>query len=63
MTETGTNKVGRVTTKGVFREYTVPTPNSQPHAIVTGPDGKIWFTEASGNKMGVLTLRPGRGCR
>src|SRR5262245_37930232 len=28
-------------------EYTVPTVPGRPHAIVAGPDGNLWFTEAS----------------
>jgi hypothetical protein len=26
-------------------EYTVPTPNSKPTDITSGPDGNLWFTE------------------
>src|ERR1700680_2197856 len=34
-------------------EYTIPTANSFPIAITTGPDGALWFTEA--NKIGRVT--------
>jgi streptogramin lyase len=39
----------------LIAEYTVPTPNSGPMGIVTGPDGNIWFTEYDGNKIGRIT--------
>ncbi len=38
-----------------FSEYAIPTPNSNPFSIVTGPDGALWFTENSGNKIGRIT--------
>jgi virginiamycin B lyase len=31
------------------------TPNSVPIAITAGPDGNLWFTEQSGNRIGVIT--------
>ena len=37
---------------GTISEYAIPTPNSQPASIVTGPDGALWFTEFGGNKIG-----------
>jgi virginiamycin B lyase len=43
-----------VTTSGVFTEYNVPTAASQPYDITSGPDGNIWFTEQSGNKIGKI---------
>jgi streptogramin lyase len=33
-------------------EYAVPTSSSTPVDIAAGPDGALWFTEASGNKIG-----------
>ena len=36
-------------------EYSVPTSNSGPVGIVSGPDGKLWFTECSANKVGTVT--------
>ncbi len=38
-----------------FITYDVPTPDSAPLAIVTGPDGNLWFTESNANKIGVVT--------
>ena len=37
---------------GVFTEYPVPTVSSQPRGITVGPDGAIWFTEKTANKLG-----------
>jgi len=36
-------------------EYPTPTTSSQPQGIVTGPDGALWFTESSSNKIGRIT--------
>jgi streptogramin lyase len=38
-------------------EFTVTTANSQPNGIAAGPDGNLWFTEAStlANKIGRIT--------
>src|ERR1700693_1833325 len=36
----------------VITEFTVP---GQPYGIVAGPDGALWFTEYSGNKIGRFT--------
>jgi virginiamycin B lyase len=49
------NKIGRITTAGIFTEFTPPTASSEPQGIAVGPDGAIWFTEAAGNKIGRLT--------
>lgn len=43
--------MAKVTTSGTFTEYTIPTINSQPIGIAAGPDGNLWLTEASGNKV------------
>ncbi|MEO8584735.1 MAG: Ig-like domain-containing protein [Acidobacteriota bacterium] len=42
---------------GTFSEFPIPTVNSQPQGIAAGPDGNIWFTESSGNK--VVRITPG----
>jgi streptogramin lyase len=36
-------------------EYAVPTAGSAPTGIAAGPDGALWFTEFSGNKIGRMT--------
>src|SRR5947199_7105244 len=38
-----------------FSEYPIPTSASVPTEIVVGPDGALWFTEFSGNKIGRVT--------
>jgi streptogramin lyase len=40
---------------GTFTEFAVPTAGGEPVAITTGPDGKLWFSEAAGNKIGRIT--------
>jgi streptogramin lyase len=35
--------------------FDIPTPDSAPWQIVTGPDGAIWFTEFRGHKIGRIT--------
>jgi hypothetical protein len=51
-TEFNGNKVAKITTRGAFTEYAVPTPNSAPDGIAAGPDGNMWFAEFSGNQVG-----------
>src|SRR5205823_5779856 len=41
--------------KSRFTEFSIPTASSDPHGIVTGPDGNLWFTEFSGNNIGRIT--------
>ncbi len=36
----------------VLREWTIPTPNSQPHDIIADDEGIVWFTEIAANKIG-----------
>jgi virginiamycin B lyase len=50
------NKIGRITTSGIISEFTIPTPNARPHAIVTGPDRALWFTEWGSNQIGRITI-------
>src|SRR6266571_1365269 len=38
-----------------FIQYPVPTANSKPIEITSGPDGNLWFTEESGNNIGRIT--------
>jgi len=49
-----------VTTSGNFSEFPIPTAASNPRGITAGPDGALWFTESSGNKIGRLTAGPKR---
>lgn len=36
-------------------EYTIPTANSYPTSITSGPDGNLWFTEMFGHQIGRIT--------
>ena len=47
------NKIGRIHTGGAITEYPLPT-NGSPYGIASGPDGRVWFTEVIGNKIGAL---------
>ncbi len=38
-----------------FVEFTIPTANSSPAGIITGPDGNLWFTEHATNKIGRIS--------
>jgi virginiamycin B lyase len=54
-TESKGNRIGRVTTQGVFEEFVIPTRASRPGGIAEGSDHALWFTELHGNKIGRLT--------
>jgi len=49
------NKIGRITPQGQITEFPIPTFDSFPDGITTGPDGALWFTENTGNKIGRIT--------
>lgn len=53
--ESQRDKIGRVTTDGVFTEYATPTSLSSPWQIASGPDGALWFTERAGHQIGRVT--------
>jgi streptogramin lyase len=38
-----------------INEFSVPTANSEPFGIASGPDGSLWFAEGNGNKIGRIT--------
>ena len=40
---------------GQITEYPIPTSDAFAADITVGPDGAIWFTESSGNKIGRVT--------
>jgi streptogramin lyase len=46
--------IGRITTGGAITEYPLPLVGSLPRRIASGPDQRVWFTEAKGNKIGAL---------
>jgi len=35
-------------------DFSIPTANSSPVAITTGPDGNLWFTENNANTIGTI---------
>lgn len=44
-------------TAGTYTEYPVPTANSNPYGVASGPDGNIWFTELTGNRIARSSLQ------
>jgi virginiamycin B lyase len=42
--------------KAAFTEYPVPTASGEPHAIITGADGALWFAEWGAAKIGRITV-------
>jgi streptogramin lyase len=46
-TDMGGHAIGRISTSGAIRQFTLPRRNAQPAGIVTGPDGRMWFAEGS----------------
>jgi virginiamycin B lyase len=52
----GSNVLGVMTTGGSETDYAVPTAGANVSAITSGPDGNIWFTEFSTNKIGRFIL-------
>src|ERR1700729_2308089 len=38
-----------------YTQYPVPTTQSDPHNITTGPDGNMWFVENNTSKIGKIT--------
>jgi streptogramin lyase len=59
-TESTGNKIGRMTTGGSLTEFTIPTPNTDPSDIVSGPGG-LWFTEFNGNNIGLIRASSSSG--
>jgi len=41
----------------VIREFALPAPSSYPTIVTEGPDGNLWFTESSANRIGRLSPR------
>jgi streptogramin lyase len=54
-TESGTDKIGRITPAGTITEFDIPTAKSSPFGITLGPDGNLWFVEQQGDKVGRIT--------
>jgi hypothetical protein len=47
--------IGRITTAGTFNGFLTTTTLSNPSGITAGPDGALWFTEQTVNKIGRIT--------
>ncbi|MFH0848935.1 MAG: CFI-box-CTERM domain-containing protein [archaeon] len=61
-TEHDSNRIGALayaSGQWVFKEFTIPTPNSKPVSIAVDDSGLIWFTESEANKIG--RLDPSKG--
>jgi len=55
-----TLSIGRMTTRGEFREFPLPPGYHNlligaPNGMTAGPDGALWFTVAAMNKIGRIT--------
>jgi streptogramin lyase len=46
---------GTPTLPGPITSFSVPTTGSNPYGITKGPDGNLWFTEMSTDKIGRIT--------
>jgi virginiamycin B lyase len=46
--------IGCVSTTGMTAEFAIPTQRSCPTGITVGPDGNIWFTETSSDKIAYI---------
>ena len=55
LTEAFANKIGRITTDGVIKEFAIPSHHLEPVSLTTGPDGALWFTLAGSSEIGRLT--------
>jgi hypothetical protein len=47
--------IGRIGANGAIALFPIPTSNSGPSDIISGPDGALWFTEPYANKIGRVT--------
>ena len=58
-TELVGNQIARITPDGKVTEFSIPTHNSRPIAIVQAPQGMgdfMWFSEEAGNKVGRIDM-------
>ena len=58
-------QVGRITTKGKVKHFTVAPSDAQLQGIVTGPDGALWVTQyvAGGSRFSNRVIRVSTGGR
>lgn len=47
--------IGRFTPDGVLSEFTLPGGGGFPTRLAVGPDGNVWFTAASVQRVGFIT--------
>ena len=40
--------------QGTFTEWTIPTPNSEPHCVVSDSKGRIWYAAFGANQVGMF---------
>jgi len=57
----GANALGRITPAGSIAEYQIRRTTPRPQGICLGPDGNIYFTELSTNKVGRISNLMGGG--
>jgi len=50
-------KIGRISSSGAIREFTLPAGIENPGSIAAGPDGAMWFT--ANDKIGRITMDGG----
>jgi virginiamycin B lyase len=51
------NKIVKMTTKGVSKGYSIPTPGAGPEGIAKGRNKQMWFTEWNQAKIGSITRK------
>ena len=52
-TESGGEKIGRITTAGVITQFRIPGAQSLL-GLASGPDGNLWFTDQLTGKVGYI---------
>jgi virginiamycin B lyase len=55
-TEYTAGRIGRVTTTGTIKEYSLPNDGAEPLDITVGPDHALWFTEYGSDTIGRITV-------
>ncbi|MGN6377581.1 MAG: Vgb family protein [Gaiellales bacterium] len=58
--EAGTNRIGRMTPKGFFTQYSIPAAHADPARIAIGQDGQVWFTEQAADRVGRVNGSTGK---
>ncbi|MDQ4108331.1 MAG: Virginiamycin B lyase [Actinomycetota bacterium] len=55
VTSQGFGLILQISLTGEVVEHRLPDPAARPAGITVGPDGALWFTESSANKIGRMT--------